>query len=62
MAVIQIGQNMGMFLGPLVFGLLIEYWGWQAAFWALAPICVIGTISGLIANFSRQPPIVSCDA
>jgi MFS family permease len=62
MAVIQIGQNTGMLLGPLVFGLLIEYWGWQAAFWALAPIGVIGTISALIANFSRQPPIVSCDA
>jgi len=62
MAVIQIGQNTGMLLGPLVFGLLIESSRWQAAFWALAPISVLGTISGLIANFSRQPPLVSCDS
>jgi MFS family permease len=62
MAVIQIGQNTGMLLGPLAFGLCIEYWGWQAAFWALAPIGLIGTITGLITNFSRQPPVVSCDA
>ena len=62
MAVVQIGQNTGMLLGPLVFGLCIEYWGWQAAFWALAPIGLIGTVTGLIANFSRQPPVVSCDA
>ena len=62
MAVIQIGQNTGMLLGPLVFGLLIESSGWQVAFWALAPISVLGTISGLIANFSRQPPLVSCDS
>ena len=61
MAVIQIGQNTGMLLGPLVFGLLIESWGWQVAFWALAPVGVLGSITGLLANFSRQPPLVSCD-
>jgi predicted MFS family arabinose efflux permease len=62
MAVIQIGQNTGMLLGPLVFGLLIESSGWQVAFWVLAPISILGALSGLIANFSRQPPLVSCDS
>jgi MFS family permease len=62
MAVIQIGQNTGMLLGPLVFGLLIESSGWQVAFWVLAPISILGTLSGLIANFSRQPPVFSCDS
>ena len=62
MAVIQIGQNSGMLLGPLVFGWLVESSGWQAAFWALAPVGVLGAVSGLVANFSRQRPVVSCQS
>jgi len=61
MSVIQIGQNTGMLLGPLVVGLLIESSGWQVAFSALAPVGVLGVISGLAANFSRQPPLVTCE-
>ncbi len=60
MAVIQIGQNSGMLLGPLVFGRLVESLGWQVAFWALAPVGVLGAVSGLAANFSRQRPVLSC--
>ncbi len=62
MAVIQIGQNTGVLLGPLVVGLLIESWGWQVAFSALAPVAVIGALSGLAANLSRQPPLVYCES
>lgn len=62
MAVVQIGQNAGVLLGPLVVGLLIEYWGWQIAFSALAPVAVLGAISGLAANLSRQPPLVYCES
>jgi MFS family permease len=61
MAVIQIGQNTGVLLGPLVVGLLIESWGWQVAFSALAPVAVLGAISASVTNFSRQPPLVSCE-
>ena len=51
MAVIQIGQNSGMLLGPLVFGSLVESSaGWQAAFWILTPVSVLGAISGWIAK------------
>ena len=46
MAVIQIGQNSGMLLGPLVFGWVVQSWGWQTAFWILAPISLVGGISG----------------
>ena len=62
MAVIQIGQNSGMLLGPLVFGWLVESLGWQVAFWSLTPVGVLGAISGLIANFSRQRPVVTCQS
>jgi len=60
MAVIQVGQNSGMLLGPLVFGWLVESLGWQVAFWALVPVGVLGAVSGLAADFSRQHPVVSC--
>ncbi|MDH4267003.1 MAG: MFS transporter [Deltaproteobacteria bacterium] len=47
MAVIQIGQNGGMLLGPLIFGWMVESWGgWQMAFWTLTPLSVIGAIAG----------------
>jgi len=62
MAVIQIGQNSGMLLGPLVFGWLVQTLGWQAAFWTLAPVGVLGAASGLAANFSRQHPVVTCQS
>jgi MFS family permease len=61
MAVIQIGQNTGVLLGPLVVGLLIESWGWQVAFSALAPVAVLGAILASVTDFSRQPPLVSCE-
>ena len=51
MAVIQIGQNAGMLLGPLVFGRVVEFWGgWQTAFWILAPISILGAVSGWVAR------------
>lgn len=47
MAVIQIGQNAGMLLGPLVFGWVIESGGgWQTAFWVLAPVSLLGAAAG----------------
>jgi MFS family permease len=47
MAVIQIGQNAGMLLGPLVMGWVIESWGgWEMAFWVLAPVSLLGAMAG----------------
>jgi len=50
MAVIQIGQNSGMLLGPLVFGWAVQSGNWQTAFWILAPVSVLGGISGWVAR------------
>jgi MFS family permease len=51
MAVIQIGQNAGMLLGPLVIGWLIESeGGWRTAFWVMAPVSVLGAVAGWMAR------------
>ncbi|RPJ40380.1 MAG: MFS transporter, partial [Deltaproteobacteria bacterium] len=51
MAVIQIGQNTGMLLGPLLFGWLVDFTGgWATGFWLLAPVCLAGAIAGWIAK------------
>jgi MFS family permease len=50
MAVIQIGQNCGMILGPLILGWVVESYGWQTAFWSLAPVSVLGGISAWTAR------------
>jgi MFS family permease len=51
MAVIQIGQNAGMLLGPAVIGWIIESKnGWEIAFWMLAPVSILGAISGWFAK------------
>jgi MFS family permease len=50
MAVIQIGQNSGMILGPLILGWVVESFGWQTAFWSLAPVSVLGSISAWAAR------------
>jgi MFS family permease len=47
MAVIQVGQNAGMVMGPLAFGWVVEAsGGWQTAFWMLVPVCAVGAIAG----------------
>ena len=50
MAVIQIGQNSGMLLGPLILGWVVESFGWQTAFWSLAPVSVLGSICAWTAR------------
>jgi predicted MFS family arabinose efflux permease len=51
MAVIQIGQNAGMLLGPLVMGWVIESGGgWQTAFWVLAPVSILGAVAGWLVR------------
>ncbi|HUJ69018.1 MAG TPA: MFS transporter [Syntrophorhabdales bacterium] len=59
-AVIQVGQNSGMFLGPFVFGRMVESSGWQAAFWVLGPVAVLGAVAALATDFSHGHPDVTC--
>jgi MFS family permease len=50
-AVIQIGQNAGMLLGPLGFGWLVQSTGsWEVAFWSLAPVSALGAAAAWAAR------------
>jgi MFS family permease len=51
MAVLALGQNLGMFIGPIMFGKLAETIGWAGAGYALIPVCVIGVIAACLAKF-----------
>jgi MFS family permease len=51
MAVLALGQNLGMFIGPIVFGRLVESVGWAGAGYALAPVCAISVIAVYTAKF-----------
>jgi MFS family permease len=46
-AILLVGLNAGMLLGPLVLGRLIQTGGWSVAFTALVPVCAVGAIAGL---------------
>ncbi len=50
MAVIMVGQNVGMLLGPVVFGALVEGLGWPAAFMSLAVTSALGLLAGGLAK------------
>jgi MFS family permease len=51
MAVLALGQNMGMFIGPILFGKLAESMGWIGAGYALVPVCAISVIAIWLAKF-----------
>jgi MFS family permease len=45
MAVIMLGQNGGMLVGPIFFGWMVEKTGgWTYAFWSLVPICALAAV------------------
>ncbi len=50
MAVIMVGQNAGMLLGPVVFGALADGPGWPAAFASLAVMAALGLLAGWLAK------------
>jgi predicted MFS family arabinose efflux permease len=51
MVVIQLGQNGGMLLGPLAFGVMVsETQSWYSAFWMLAPVSAAGAASVLFTR------------
>ena len=45
-AVIMVGQNAGMLLGPIIFGTLAQAVGWPAAIAGLAVRCALGLLAG----------------
>jgi MFS family permease len=50
MAMIMLGQNAGMLLGPVIFGGLVETAGWSLAFASLALISLLGALAGWLAH------------
>jgi MFS family permease len=50
--VVTLCQNVGMFLGPILFGQLLELTNknWAVAGYAMIPICLLGAIMGLMAK------------
>jgi MFS family permease len=46
LAMVMVGQNLGMFIGPILFGNLVERLGWVVAGYWLIPVCVLGFIVG----------------
>lgn len=50
MAVLALGQNLGMLIGPVVFGKLVETTSWATAGYTLIPICLLGFIAGRLVK------------
>lgn len=50
MAVLTLGQNLGMFLGPLLFGAIVESAGWATAGYWMIPILGLGLFSGWLVK------------
>ncbi|MEJ2110144.1 MAG: MFS transporter [Acidobacteriota bacterium] len=50
MGVAALGQNLGMYIGPVLFGYLLESVSWQTTGYVMIPICLIGIIAALMAK------------
>lgn len=46
LAVVSVGQNLGMVIGPILFGRWVESLGWAGAGYWLVPVCLLGFIAG----------------
>ncbi len=51
MAVVMVGQNAGMLIGPIIFGALVDSAvGWPAAFASLSLMALLGLLAGWLAR------------
>ncbi len=50
MAVVGLGQNLGMFIGPVIFGALVESSGWAVAGYWMIPVLALGLIAGWLVK------------
>ncbi len=46
MAVVMFGRNLGVFIGPILFGMLVENLSWVIAGYCLIPFCILGFLIG----------------
>jgi MFS family permease len=50
MGVVALGQNVGMVIGPAMFGKLADSMGWAVAGYTMIPVCAIGVTAILLAR------------
>ena len=50
MAVLTVGQNLGMVVGPIIFGTLVESSGWVVAGYWLIPVALLGLLAGWLVK------------
>lgn len=50
LAVVALGQNLGMVVGPALFGALVEAIGWAPAGYWMIPICLLGFGAGWLVK------------
>jgi MFS family permease len=50
MAVVALGQNLGMFVGPVLFGKAVELTSWAVAGYLLIPAAIIGIIAAWLVE------------
>ena len=50
MAVMAFSQNLGIIIGPTLFGILVETGGWVTAGYALIPFAIIGAITAWLVK------------
>ncbi|WP_291329436.1 nitrate/nitrite transporter [Desulfovibrio sp. UCD-KL4C] len=48
LSVVALGQNLGMFFGPGIYGMCIEQLGWVTAGYCIIPVLVLGIIATLM--------------
>lgn len=48
LGIVALGQNLGMFSGPALFGICVERFGWVAAGQLLIPFGLLGTVAALL--------------
>ncbi|MEZ7195188.1 MFS transporter [Pseudodesulfovibrio karagichevae] len=48
LSVVAVGQNLGMFFGPGIYGMFIENYGWTTAGYLIIPVLVLGVIATLM--------------
>jgi len=50
LAVIMVGQNLGMFVAPALFGEVVEAIGWSPAAAWLVPVALLGAVAGWLVR------------
>jgi MFS family permease len=62
MGMINMGQDVGLFLGPPLVGAIAAHSSWPIAGASLAPILVFGTVIGLLVKLPRRPKAATAPA